>query len=140
MSKFGQNKVHKQTGAADKSDPIHILLADDHALMRQALVNLLHSQECFKVVAQASTGREAVQKATECKPHVVLMDVSMPEMNGIDATEHILNKLPDTRIIGLSMNNDPYTRGKMLSAGANAYLDKTDLPGQLVEIILGMTQ
>lgn len=140
MTKFGQNKATKQTAAADKSDAIHILLADDHALMRQALVELLHSQKDLMVVAQASTGREAVQKATECIPDVVLMDISMPEMNGIDATALIHKKLPDTRIIGLSMNNDSYTRGKMLSAGANAYLDKTDLPGKLVEIILGVTQ
>jgi DNA-binding NarL/FixJ family response regulator len=135
MTEFGQNKANKQTVAFNKSGPIQILLADDHSLMRRALVDLLHGQKDLRVVAQASTGREAVKKATECKPHVVLMDVSMPDMNGIDATAQIRNKLPDTRIIGLSLNNDSYTRGKMFNAGANAYLDKAELFDKLVHII-----
>ena len=135
MSKFGQNKGNKKTAAADKSEPIHILLADDHALMRQALIDLLHSQEDLMVVAQASTGREAVQKATECKPQVVLMDVSMPQMNGIDATAQILNKLPNTRIIGLSMHNDSHILKTMLDAGASEILTKSAISDKLVDTI-----
>ena len=140
MTRSGQNAANKRNVASHDSSHIHILLADDHALMRQALTDVLEMQDGFMVVAQASTGGQAVQLASKYKPHVVLMDVSMPEMNGIDATAQIRNKLPNTRIIGLSMNNDSYTGEKMISAGADAFLTKTKLSGRLVQIIRRLTQ
>lgn len=139
MTKLKKNKISKQGATANKSDPIRVLLADDHALMRQVLVDLIHSQKDFIVEAQASTGHEAIQMANRYKPHVVLMDVSMPVMNGIDATAQIRKKHPDICIIGLSLNYDFYTKEKMLSAGANAVLDKANSFDILYQKILGVT-
>jgi DNA-binding NarL/FixJ family response regulator len=135
MNKFRDNEPDKQTAASGESGPIRILIADDHALMRQAVIGLLQSQKDLNVVAQAVNGCEAVRLAKELKPRVVLMDVSMPEMNGFDATAHIRNDSGDIRIIGLSMHNDSHTMQNMLDAGASAFLVKTDLSSNLAQII-----
>jgi PAS domain S-box-containing protein len=116
-------------------EQIHVLLADDHKLMREALAKLLQDQKSLAVVGQAVNGREAVHLATTLKPHVVLMDVTMPELDGIEATTQIKGICPEIRIIGLSMHNDPDTQKKMMDAGASAYLTKTDAPDTLVETI-----
>ena len=80
MNQFKENEPGKQTVLAGECGSIRILVADDHAPMRQVLVDFLQSQEDFDVVDQADTGRDAVQKVTALKPHVVLIDVSMPEV------------------------------------------------------------
>lgn len=135
MNKLREKQSDKQTAAVGEIGLVRILVTDDHALMRRALLGLLQSQEDFKVVGQAVNGREAVQLATKLKPYVVLMDISMPEMNGFDATAQICNKLPGTRIIGLSTHNDSHTMQKMLDAGASAYLTKQALSEKLVDTI-----
>ena len=104
---------------------IRILLADDHALTRQGLCALLAREKDMEVVAQAANGQEAVRLALEFRPDVVLMDVSMPVMDGFEATSRIMRRLPETRIIGLSMYNDSATEEKMRQSGATAYLCKT---------------
>jgi signal transduction histidine kinase/ActR/RegA family two-component response regulator len=119
---------------------IHVLLADDHQLIREALANLLKRHEKLTIVGQAVNGREAVEMAEKLKPHVVLMDVTMPELNGIEATTQIIRNYPEVLIIGLSMNNDVDTRQKMLDAGASAYLCKTDSPDTVIRSILKLYQ
>lgn len=114
---------------------IHVLLADDHKLMREALAKLLQDQKDLTVVGQAVNGNEAVHLAAELKPHVILMDVAMPELDGFEATARIKRIYPEIRIIGLSMHNDPDTQMKMFDAGASAYLTKTDASDTLVETI-----
>lgn len=135
MNILREYKADQQITEAVEYGPIHILLADDHPMMRQALVTFLETQEDFKVVGQAENGREAVQLAKDLKPHVVLMDVSMPEMNGLDATAYIRNDFPDTRIIGLSSHNDSHTLQTMLRAGASEYLTKSDIYDKLADTI-----
>lgn len=103
---------------------IKIILADDHKLMREGLKSLLNQQSDISVVAQADNGREAVQLAERMDPDVVVMDVSMPDLNGIDATRQILARAPRTRIIALSMHSDRQFVVEMLRAGATGYIVK----------------
>lgn len=103
---------------------VQILLADDHKLMREGLSSLLSQQDGIEVVAQAGNGREAVQLAARLAPHVVVMDVSMPGLNGIDATRQILTATPGTRVIALSMHSDRQFVAEMFRAGASGYLLK----------------
>ncbi|RJQ83625.1 MAG: response regulator [Desulfobacteraceae bacterium] len=114
---------------------IRILLVDDHTIMREGLANLFKGKEGFEVVAQAANGRQAVQLAAEVRPDIILMDVSMPVMDGIEATAQISRLQTGTRIIGLSMHDDDETREKMLSAGASAYIYKAAPAGELIAAI-----
>lgn len=135
MNLLREYKADQQIAKAVEFGPIHILLADDHPMMRRALVAFLETQEDLKVVGQAANGRQAVQLAKDLKPHVVLMDVSMPEMNGLDATVYIRNDFPDTRVIGLSSHNDSQIEKTMLNAGASEYITKSDIYDKLVDAI-----
>ena len=120
---------------SDLNFPIRVLLADDHHLMREALSNLLQSCKNLSIVGHAVNGREAVQLADRLKPDVILMDVTMPELDGFEATAEITRNNPTIRIIGLSMHNDTDTRNKMLEAGASAYLTKSGSPNTLIDTI-----
>jgi DNA-binding NarL/FixJ family response regulator len=86
---------------------IRVLIADDHTIMLAGLRSLLEKQTDFDVVAEAENGRKAVQMAQEKKPDVVVMDVSMPDLNGIEATKQIIESLPETRVIALSIGRAP---------------------------------
>jgi two-component system response regulator NreC len=103
---------------------IRVLIADDHKIMLAGLRSLLEKQADFEVVAEADNGRRAVQKAQETSPDVVVMDVSMPDLNGIEATVQIVESLPGTRVIALSMHSDKRFVMGMLRAGASGYLLK----------------
>ena len=103
---------------------IRVLIADDHKIMLAGLRSLLEKQTDFDVVAEAENGRKAVQMAEEKKPDVVVMDVSMPDLNGIEATKQIIESLPETRVIALSMHSDKRFVMGMLRAGASGYLLK----------------
>jgi PAS domain S-box-containing protein len=120
-----------------QSSKVRILLADDHAVMRQGLSNILNEKEDFEIVGEAVNGREAVRLAKELNPDIILMDVSMPEMDGIEATMHISKVLSHTRIIGLSMHDDDETRDRMINAGASAYMYKASQAEELIEVIRG---
>jgi len=86
--------------------PITILLADDHKIVRQGLRELMEKEEDFAVIAEADDGRDAVELASELTPDIAIIDVRMPDMNGIDATRHLINACPMIRVIGLSMHAD----------------------------------
>lgn len=103
---------------------IKILLADDHKIVRDGLRSLLEKQDNLEVVAEAENGRKAVQLALEKKPDVVIMDVSMPDLNGIEATRQIVEELPDTKVVALSMHSDKRFVAGMLQAGASGFLLK----------------
>jgi PAS domain S-box-containing protein len=118
-----------------EDDQIRILLADDHELMREALAKMLHDCNKLTVVGQATDGYETVQLAAKLKPDLILMDVTMPNLDGFTATAKIRRDLPEIRIIGLSMHNDVDTRQKMMDAGACAYLTKTGSPDILLRTI-----
>lgn len=104
--------------------PISILLADDHTIVRDGLRALLERQSDMAVVAEAADGRQCVQLAGELSPDVVMMDVAMPQMNGIEAARRILNDRPQTAILMLSMHQDESYVLRSLKAGAKGYMLK----------------
>jgi len=101
-----------------------ILLADDHKITRQGLRSLLEKQKDMEVIAEADNGRAAVQLAVELAPDVIIMDVTMPDLNGVEATKQILAKSPGIKIIALSMHSDALFVTEMLKSGATGYLLK----------------
>jgi two-component system response regulator NreC len=103
---------------------IRVLLADDHKITRQGLRSLLEKQQEIEVVAEAENGRSAVRLAAEMAPDVVIMDLTMPDLNGVEATRQILSKSPDIKIVALSMHSDALFVTEMLKSGAAAYLLK----------------
>jgi len=118
---------------------IKILLADDHKITRDGLRALLEQQANMNVVGEAENGREAVRLAMDLAPDVVVMDISMPELNGIEATRQIRGVLPDTKVIALSMYADRRYVVGMLKAGVSGYLLKNCAFDELVSAIEAVT-
>jgi signal transduction histidine kinase/ActR/RegA family two-component response regulator len=112
-----------------------VIFADDHQVMRQGLIQLVSKQPDIHVVGEASNGREAVEQARRLRPEVIVMDISMPEMNGIDATRIIKSEMPQIRVIGLSMHDDESISQAMREAGADAFISKTVGPADLLKAI-----
>jgi len=108
----------------ERTSKIRVLLADDHAIVRKGLSMLVNAQSDMEVAAEAASGEEALREAQRVQPDVVVMDVSMPGMNGIEATRRLLEMLPRTRVIGLSMYKDLVYVRELLRAGASGYLVK----------------
>jgi len=103
---------------------IGILVADDHALVREAFSSLLEKEPDLEVIAEAGDGREAVQLARELGPNLVIMDIAMPGMNGIDAIRQIVARVPEVKVLALSMYSDRRFVVEVLNAGASGYLLK----------------
>ncbi len=101
-----------------------ILIADDHKIIRDGLKNLINNELNMELVGEAADGREAIKMTLELKPDVVIIDIAMPELNGVDATQRITNKLPDTKVIALSMHSEQQFIVGMLRSGASGYLLK----------------
>lgn len=114
---------------------IRILLADDHVVMRRGLRLLLETQPGFSVVAEASDGREAVEQAQATAPDVAVLDIAMPNLNGVDAAQRIHAVLPGVSIVILSMHADEAYVLRALRAGAKGYLLKDSAEGDLIEAI-----
>ena len=114
---------------------ITVLLADDHTLVRQGLRVLLEAQPDITIAGGASTGREAVQLAKRLKPDVVVMDIAMPLLNGLQATRQILRTAPTTKVLILSAHADPEHVEQVVSLGAAGYLIKQTSADILVEAI-----
>ncbi|MEZ5364873.1 MAG: response regulator transcription factor [Bryobacterales bacterium] len=112
-----------------------ILLADDHQVVRQGFARILNGEEDMEVVGEASDGREAVQKAIELKPDIVIMDVSMPELNGIEATRRLQKDHPRIRVLALSMHKDNVFVREILRAGAAGYLLKDAIDEELLTAV-----
>lgn len=110
----------------DDDRKIRILIADDHPEVRIALNRMFSKRSCLAVIGEVSNGREAVEACRRLKPDVVVMDVSMPEMNGIEATRRITEEQPEVRVLGLSMYEDePVLQRMMENAGAKAFIVKS---------------
>ena len=105
-------------------DPIRILVADDHALIRTGMKNLLEGNKEFLVVGEAADGEEVIQKARELKPDVVVMDISMPKVNGIEATRILKQSRPETGILVLTMHENAEYANQVFKAGASGYVLK----------------
>ncbi len=114
---------------------IRIIIADDHRIVRQGLKVLLEREPGLQVVAEAETGRRTVTLVREFLPHIVIMDVEMPEMNGIEASRQILSEFPHIKIIVLSMHSDRRFIMNMLKTGAHGYLFKDCAFEELVQAI-----
>lgn len=114
---------------------IRVLLVDDHPMLSQGLRRLLEREEDIKVVGDARNGREAVEVAMEQRPDVVVMDIAMPELNGIEATRQIMAKLPDTKVVALSARSDRQVVNDVLRAGAAGFSLKETSVDDLVEAI-----
>jgi DNA-binding NarL/FixJ family response regulator len=114
---------------------IGVLLADDHTLIRAGLRMVVEAQSDLSVVGEANNGREAVAMAAALKPDVVVMDIGMPSLNGIEAAREIRKTLPDTQIVMLSMHSDEGYVLRALKAGAKAYLLKDSAEADLARAI-----
>ncbi len=112
-----------------------ILLVDDQAMALQALSASLEKESWIEVVGEAADGKEAVSQARELEPDVVLMDVMMPEMNGIEATREIVGSQPGVRVIGVSLHSEQEIVEAMMGAGAVSYVLKDDGREKLIEAI-----
>jgi DNA-binding NarL/FixJ family response regulator len=111
---------------------LKIVLADDHQIVREGLRTLLEKNDNFQVVAEAGDGRTAVKHVDEYKPDLIVMDMMMPDLNGIEATRQIAARHPDIKIIALSMHSDKQLVKQMLKAGASGYVLKDCAVNELI--------
>ncbi|MDN5937939.1 MAG: UvrY/SirA/GacA family response regulator transcription factor [Salinisphaera sp.] len=114
---------------------IRLLLVDDHHLVRSGMLRLLSEETDFDVVAEAANGEDAVQLARELVPDVVLMDINMPGIGGLEATRRILQQNPDTKIIVVSMYQEEPYPNRLLEAGAMGYLSKDSAADEVVTAV-----
>ena len=115
--------------------PIKILIADDHALLRQGIRNVLELEEDLQVIGEAGDGEEAVEKAATLVPDILLLDINMPKINGLEVIRQVIVRQPKVRIIILTMHDDENYVIEVIKAGAVGYLLKDIEPGMLVKAI-----
>ena len=122
----------EETGAAAR---ITVLLADDHTILRQGIRTLLETQPDMEVVGEATNGREAVEQARRLRPLVILMDISMPLLNGLEATRQIKKELPACQVVVLTMHENEEYLVNILQAGATGYVLKQAADRELIEAV-----
>jgi DNA-binding NarL/FixJ family response regulator len=118
-----------------KVEKLRILIADDHGLVRRGAVAILRARNGWSVVGEATNGREAVEKAIKLKPHVAILDIGMPDLDGFEATRRILAAVPETKVLVLTMHESDQMVRRALDAGARGYLLKSDLTEYLVKAV-----
>lgn len=118
-----------------ESDSIRIVIADDHALLREGLRRVLEMEDGFKVVGEAGDGLAALERVRETEPDVVVLDISMPGINGIEATRQIKSECPSTSVIALTIHDDQAYVLEIIKAGGQGYLLKDSEPAKIVEAI-----
>jgi len=119
---------------------MQILIADDHELMRKGLRTVLESQPGWKVCGEAVNGRQAVELARQLTPDVIVLDVTMPELNGLEATRQIRKALPKAEVLILSMHESEQLVSEVLAAGAHGYIMKADTSRLLVSAVEALSQ
>jgi DNA-binding NarL/FixJ family response regulator len=120
--------------------PLRILLGDDHTLVRQGIRKIIEEHKPWTVIGEAQDGRELVRKAIEEEPDLILVDVAMPLLNGIEATRQILRKLPAAKVLVLSMHADEAYIIQALQAGARGYLLKDSADAELVRAVTAVSE
>jgi DNA-binding NarL/FixJ family response regulator len=120
------------------SKPLRILIADDHVVARAGLRELLSERPALQVVGEAANGVEAISQAKALQPAVIVMDTSMPQMNGIEATREIHGAMPHIQIVGLSIHDDESSERSMREAGAEAYFTKNEGADRLLNYLLSL--
>jgi two-component system nitrate/nitrite response regulator NarL len=120
------------------SRPVRVLIADDHLLFAEALSTILEPDQRIKVVGRAANGEQAVKLATKLKPDVVLMDISMPVLDGIEAARQIHETLPEAQVLMLTGSAARQDVAKSRKAGASGYVTKDRIAAELVDTILGL--
>ena len=128
------------TPEPDRHEPIRVLIADDHALFRRGLSMVLESEPDIEVVAEAQDGEEVIAKAEEIVPDVLLMDVRMPKLNGIEATRAIRESVPSAKIVMLTVSDEEDDLFDAIKAGANGYLLKEISIEEVADAIRAVTQ
>jgi len=116
-------------------DKLRILIADDHALLRDGLKALVNAEPDMEVVGEAENGRAVLEKASQLKPHLILMDISMPDMNGAHATRRLKSLFPTVKVLALTAHEDSSYLRHMLEAGASGFLLKRAAADQLIQAI-----
>ena len=137
------NGIKKANGAKTPSTPdgkILLLVVDDHAMVRQGLCSVLDAYEDIHVIGEASNGKEAIELASRLKPDVILMDVTMPDIDGIEVTKRIKSDHPHVLIIGMSVHSAQQVESAMSNAGASAFIHKEAAVDKLHQTILGVRQ
>jgi DNA-binding NarL/FixJ family response regulator len=119
---------------------LRILVVDDHAVVRRGVRSLLESRDGWEVCGEATTGRDAVEQTRRLRPDVVVMDLSLPELNGLDATRQILRDAPATEVLVLTMHQSEELMREVLHAGARGYVLKSDADENLINAIESLRQ
>jgi DNA-binding NarL/FixJ family response regulator len=119
---------------------LRILIADDHGLVRRGARAVLRSRRGWRVVGEATNGREAVQKAIELKPDVAVVDIGMPEVDGIEVTRQMREAIPDIKVLVLSMHESEQMVHRALDAGAHGYILKSDLTDSLPKAVKAIAE
>jgi DNA-binding NarL/FixJ family response regulator len=114
---------------------LKILLVDDHAVVREGLKTLINAEPDMEVIAEARDGREAIERSKDCDPDVVVMDLSMPRMGGVEATETLRMRCPEMKVLALTMHEDAGYLRSLLEAGASGYVLKRSAPQELVHAL-----
>jgi two-component system response regulator NreC len=114
---------------------IRLLLVDDHAVVRSGLKMLLENERDVEIIGEASSAAEAIEGAVRLKPNVILMDIGLPDLSGIDATREIKKRVPDVAIVALTIHEDEEYFFKMLESGASGYVPKRAAPEELITAI-----
>jgi DNA-binding NarL/FixJ family response regulator len=119
---------------------LRILIVDDHAVVRRGVRSLLESHDDWEVCGEATTGRDAVEQSRRLRPDVVVMDLSLPELNGLDATRQILKDAPETEVLVLTMHQSEELARDVLQAGARGYVLKSDADENLIAAVDSLRQ
>ena len=119
---------------------LRILIADDHELVRRGARGVLHSRHGWRVVGEAANGRDAIEKTIKLKPDVAVLDISMPELDGVEVVRKIREAVPDTKVLVLTMHESDQMVQRALDAGAHAYILKSDLTGTLPKAVKAIAE
>lgn len=130
-----QEQLRARTNELHEKPRIRVLLADDHAIVRHGLRSILESYPDIDIIGEVADGKESLASAERMRPSVIIMDLNMPRMNGIDATTIIKSRHPEIIVVGLSVNAGDDNQAAMIQAGASALLPKEAAADQLYDMI-----